>query len=49
MNAIDKVCDPSSRKAIVIGANGGIGSCVARALASRGVAAALVGRNIGKL
>jgi len=49
MNAVDKVCDLSSRKAIVIGANGGIGSCVAPALASRGVAAALVGRNIGKL
>ncbi len=48
MNAIDKVCDLPSRKAIVIGANG-IGSCVARALVSRGVAAALVGRNIGKL
>jgi 3-oxoacyl-[acyl-carrier protein] reductase len=45
MNATDKVCDLSSRKAIVIGANGGIGSCVARALASRGVTAALVGRN----
>ena len=45
MNIADNVCDLSSRKAIVIGANGGIGSCVARALASRGVAAALVGRN----
>lgn len=45
MNMEDNVCDLSSRKAIVIGANGGIGSCVARALASRGVAAALVGRN----
>jgi short-subunit dehydrogenase len=49
MNAIDNVCDLSSRKAIVIGANGGIGSCIAPALAGRGVAAALVGRNIGKL
>jgi short-subunit dehydrogenase len=49
MTAIDNICDLSSRKAIIIGANGGIGSCVAPALASRGVAAALVGRNIGKL
>jgi predicted amino acid dehydrogenase len=49
MNAIDKACDLSSRKAIIIGANGGIVSCVARALASREVAAALVGRSIGKL
>jgi NAD(P)-dependent dehydrogenase (short-subunit alcohol dehydrogenase family) len=48
MKAIDKVCDLSSRKAIVIGANGGIGSCVAPALASRGVAAAVIGRDIGK-
>jgi hypothetical protein len=45
MNTTDKVRDLTSRKAIVIGANGGIGSCVARALASRGIAAALVGRN----
>jgi NADP-dependent 3-hydroxy acid dehydrogenase YdfG len=45
MNAIDKVCDLSSRKAIIVGATGGIGSCVARALACRGVTAALVGRN----
>jgi short-subunit dehydrogenase len=49
MNAIDKICNLSSRKAIVIGANDSIGNCAAPALASRGVAAALVGRNIGKL
>lgn len=35
----------SSGKAIVVGASGGIGSSVARALAGRGVRAALVGRN----
>jgi len=35
----------SSQKAIVVGANGGIGSSVARALASHGVSTALVGRN----
>jgi len=45
MNIIDNVCELSSRKAIIVGANGGIGSCIAHALASRGVASALVGRN----
>lgn len=45
MNAVHKACDLSSRKAIIVGATGGIGSCVARALASRGVAAAHVGQN----
>ena len=35
----------SSQRAIIVGANGGIGSSVARALACHGVATALVGRN----
>jgi NADP-dependent 3-hydroxy acid dehydrogenase YdfG len=35
----------SSRKALIIGANGGIGSAVAIALAQQGVELALVGRN----
>ena len=35
----------SSRKALIIGANGGIGSAVAIALAKQGVELALVGRN----
>lgn len=39
----------SSKKAIVVGASGGIGSSVARALANYGVAAALVGRNEAEL
>ncbi len=39
----------SSQKAIIVGASGGIGSCVARTLANHGVAAALVGRNEAEL
>ncbi|MCP4186796.1 MAG: SDR family oxidoreductase, partial [Gammaproteobacteria bacterium] len=35
----------SPRKAIIVGANGGIGSSVARALAQQGIELALVGRN----
>ena len=35
----------SSRKAIIVGANGGIGSSVAVALAREGIESALVGRN----
>ena len=41
----DNTADLSSTKAIIVGANGGIGSSVARALAARGVATALIGRN----
>jgi NADP-dependent 3-hydroxy acid dehydrogenase YdfG len=39
----------SSRKALIIGANGGIGSAVAIALAQQGVELALVGRNTAAL
>ena len=45
MNSITNDHNLSSRKAIVIGANGGIGSSVAQALACHGVATVLVGRN----
>jgi len=45
MNSITNGRNLSSRKAIVIGANGGIGNSVARALACHGVATVLVGRN----
>ena len=49
MKAVNNSGTLSSQKAIVVGASGGIGSAVARALASHGVAAALVGRNEAEL
>ena len=49
MNISNIGCALSSRKAIVVGASGGIGGSVARALASHGVATALVGRNEAEL
>jgi len=45
MNTNNNGGNLSSQKAIIVGANGGIGSSVARALASHGVSTALVGRN----